>query len=60
MNPLIDLGPDRVAVDIENLREVLALLNQAKTLHEGGHYEAHQVAENARRLLQAVIVEAIE
>jgi hypothetical protein len=60
MNPLIDLGPDHIAADLEDLRAVLALLNQAKKLHDGGHYEAHAIAERARLLLQRVIVEGTE
>lgn len=60
MKTHIDLGPDHVAADLEDLMSVLALLNQAKKLHEGGHYEAHAVAERARLLLQRVIVECTE
>lgn len=60
MNHLIDLGPDQVAVDVEDLRAVLALLNEAKKLHDGGWYEAHEVAERARLLLQGVILRGVE
>jgi hypothetical protein len=58
MNQIIDLGPDLVAVDLENLREVFQLLNEAKLLHEGGHYEAHKVSDAARLALAKLIEKA--
>lgn len=37
------------------LREVLYLLNKAKKMHAGGHHEAHEVAESARKMLEEII-----
>lgn len=38
-----------------DLEAVLALLDESKRLHEGGHYEAHEVAEKAREMLYSLI-----
>lgn len=60
MNHFVDLGPDHVAVDLEQLQVVLALLNESRKLHDGGYYEAHAVQERARRLLGEIITKATE
>lgn len=44
-------------VEKDDLQDVLDLLNKAKQLHEGGYYEAHRVAEQARQLLEKIILE---
>jgi len=60
MNYLNSLGPDQVAVDIEDMRAVLALLKQAKTLHESGRYEAHSAMDKATAALENLINKAVE
>lgn len=57
---MIDLGPDCVAVDLLELMAVVKLLQESKRLHEGGQYEAHKVAEDALKALQAIIEKAIQ
>jgi hypothetical protein len=42
-------------LESHQLREVLHLLNKAKKLHEGGHHEAHEVAESGRQMLEEII-----
>lgn len=39
----------------DSLQDVLNLLNEAKKLHESGIYEAHSVAEKARKMLSKII-----
>lgn len=60
MNPVFDLGPDHVAVQLDDLMQVLQLLNQSKTLHDRGIYEAHKVQEEARLLLAQMVQKATE
>lgn len=60
MNQSFDLGPDHIAVDLEELRAVFILLNESKKLHDGGYYEAHSVQERARLLLAQIINKATE
>lgn len=60
MNNQIEHDPNAVTVDIEELREVLNLLNQAKKLHEGGYYEAHKTMDKAKAALENLILKAIE
>lgn len=60
MNSLNCLGPDQVAVDIEDMRHVFTLLKQAKTLHESGRYEAHAAMDKAMAALEKLISKAVE
>lgn len=57
---MIDLGPDRVAVDLLELMAAVKLLQESKRLHEGGRYEAHKVADDALKALQKIIEKATE
>lgn len=57
---MIDLGPDSVAVDLLEIMAVVKLLQESKRLHEGGQYEAHKVADDALKALQAIIEKAIQ
>lgn len=57
---MIDLGPDSVSVDLLELMAVVKLLQESKKLHEGGHYEAHKVSDDALKALQAIIEKAIQ
>jgi len=42
-------------VEKSQLQTVLDLLNEAKKLHDGGYYEAHRVAEEARKMLESIV-----
>lgn len=56
MNPVNCSESLQVHVDLQDLRKILDFMNQAKRLHEGGYYEAFKAAENARELLESLVV----
>lgn len=60
MKKLFDLGPDHVAIELDELKKVLDLLKQAKKLHEGGYYEAHKATDDATKALESLITRAID